>query len=156
MKSRFLFPAKARLVGVLLFLIGIAFFWYTQQTDKQIFVWRNIHFFLRSLTNYDPDECFDNEIQLALILAGLSLIAFAKEKVEDEHIVQLRLESLQWAVYVNYLVFFIIIFAVYGLSFLFVTMYNVLTLLVVFIIRFRWKIFLLNRNLQQEVREATS
>ena len=70
-------------------------------------------------------------------IIGLLLIAFSKEKVEDEMISQLRLESLQWAVYVNYLVLGVLILLVHGGLFFSVMIYNLFTVLIVFIIRFR-------------------
>ena len=42
-----------------------------------------------------------------LMTAGLFLVAFAKEKIEDEQIWHIRLDSLRWAIYVNYLVLII-------------------------------------------------
>lgn len=154
MKSRFLFPSKARFLGLFLFLAGIAFFIYSQNSSNQIFVWYNLRPTAQGFMDAARDECFDDEIQLFLTLSGLILLAFSKETVEDEHIVQLRSDSLQWAVYINYVAFAVIIFATYGLGFLVATMYNVLTLLVFFIIRFRWKIYLLNRGLTTEVKGA--
>lgn len=154
MKSRFLFPSKARFLGLFLFLAGIAFFIHSQNSSKDFFVWRDLRPAAQSFTGAARDEAFDNEIQLFLVLSGLILLAFSKETLEDEHIVQLRSDSLQWAVYVNYAVFVALIFASYGLNFLMFTMYNVLTLLVFFIVRFRWKIYLLNRGLTAEVKGA--
>lgn len=157
MKTRFLFPNRARHLGMLLFVIGLSFYSLSlylnslPQTDGRIFVWH--HFFAPGThpLEVNGDECFDDEIQLSLILIGLLLIANSKEKMEDEYIASLRLESLQWAVYINYAVFFVLIFVSYGLSFFAYTFYNVLTLLVFFIIRFRWKIFSLNRSLKADV-----
>ncbi|MFC0517218.1 hypothetical protein ACFFGT_23615 [Mucilaginibacter angelicae] len=153
MKSRILFPSNARFLGLFLFLAGIAFFIYSQNSSKEIFVWHSFSTG-NSFWGASRDESFDDEIQLLMVLSGLILLAFSKETVEDEHIVQLRSDSLQWAVYVNYAVFAVLIFASYGITFLMFTMYNVLTLLVFFIIRFRWKMFLLNRGLTTEVKGA--
>lgn len=155
MKSRFLFPAKARFLGLLLFLGGLASYIYSQNSTREIFVWHNLPQWIQSITS-SHDENFDDEIQLFMVLSGLILLAFSKESVEDEHIIQLRSDSLQWAVYVNYSVFAVLIFASYSLGFLMFTMYNVLTLLVFFIIRFRWKMFLLNKGLTTEVKGAVS
>ena len=71
----------------------------------------------------------------------LILIAFSKEKTEDEMIGQLRLESLQWSVYANYLVLALAIMLVYDSAFFNVLVYNMFTMLVVFIARFRWLIY---------------
>ena len=154
MESRFLFPAKTRLWGLLLFLAGLAFFLYSQNTSNSIFVWHNLQSGLQTVLGSGLDEVFDNEIQLLLVLSGLILLAFSKERVEDEHIAQLRSDSLQWAVCINYVVFAVLIFTSYGLGFLVFTMYNVLTLLAFFIIRFRWKMYLLNRGLTTEIKGA--
>ncbi|PWK73712.1 hypothetical protein LX99_04097 [Mucilaginibacter oryzae] len=156
MKSRFLFPAKARSFGLILLLAGLAFYIYSQNSVNEIFVWHNLPRALQNFTGSILDENFDDEIQLLMVLSGLILLAFSKERLEDEHITQLRSDSLQWAVYVNYSVFAVLIFASYGLGFLMFTMYNVLTLLVFFIIRFRWKIFLLNKALTTEVKGSVS
>jgi hypothetical protein len=70
----------------------------------------------------------------------LLFVAFSKEKVEDEMISRLRLESLQWAVYVNYIVLGALIMLVHGGLFLNVMIYNMFTVLIMFIIRFRLSI----------------
>jgi hypothetical protein len=147
MKTRFLFPARAKYIGMLLIALGLLFSFYSnKQGSPQIFVWHN--FSNAQSLRINGDECFDDEIELSLILIGLILISSAKEKIEDEHIASLRLESLQWAVYFNYIIFFILIFTSFGISFLMYSLYNVLTLLVFFILRFRWKIYSLNRLLK--------
>ena len=70
------------------------------------------------------------------IITGLLLIAFSREKHEDEFISRIRLESLQWAVLINYLLLIVSAFLVYGFSFMDVMMYNMLTVLIIFIVRF--------------------
>ncbi|MBE9584906.1 hypothetical protein IM792_10645 [Mucilaginibacter sp. JRF] len=152
MKTLFLFPTSSRKIGSILFLFGIAFFAYSLTFGTEIFYVTDLS--NKPLNNLIGTEGFDNEIQLSLVLIGLILIAFSREKIEDEHIAQLRLDSLQWAVYINYIVFFGVIWIVYDLLFYMVTMYNVFTLLVFFIIRFRWKLYMSNKALTLETREA--
>ncbi|GAB3331880.1 hypothetical protein GCM10027299_37920 [Larkinella ripae] len=86
--------------------------------------------------NYNLINLTDEAAAIGIII-GLLLIAFSKEKVEDEMISRLRLESLQWAVYINYMVLGALILIVHGGLFLEVMMYNMFTVLIVFIIRFR-------------------
>jgi hypothetical protein len=50
---------------------------------------------------------------------------------------------LQWAVLVNYLLLFIANWTVYGFNFLNVMIYNMLTVLIIFIVRFH---FVLRKN----------
>ena len=88
-------------------------------------------------------------VSILILILGLLLVAFSKEKVEDEQIAQLRLQSLQWAIYLNYLVFVLCVLFIYGTNFLAVILYNTITPLLIFIIRFRWKLYQLNRQYKE-------
>ena len=55
---------------------------------------------------------------------------------EDEFIMKLRLESLVWAVYVNYAILILTILFVYELHFFSILVFNMFTLLIFFAIRF--------------------
>lgn len=90
---------------------------------------------------------YTDEIVAIGIILGLLLIAFSREKVEDEMISQLRLEALQWSVYANYLILTVAILAVYDLAFIDVMVYNMFTVLLVFVGRFRWLIYRNNHRL---------
>ena len=74
-------------------------------------------------------------------LSGLLFIAFAKEKHEDEFINKLRLESLQWALLFNYALLLVATWLVHGFGYIDVMMYNMLTILLFFIIRFHVVLF---------------
>lgn len=78
-----------------------------------------------------------------LMSAGLFLVAFAREKIEDEQIWQIRLNSLRWAICINYVIL------IAGLVLINDTGHilelNLWVPLVFFIIRFRWILFRLNR-----------
>ena len=64
-------------------------------------------------------------------------IAFSKEKIEDERVAQIRLDSLHFAVYLNYAVLAIQVIFVHGTAFLDVMVYNMFSVLLLFIIRYR-------------------
>lgn len=89
----------------------------------------------------EEDINFTDEIALTGIIIALLFIAFAREKQEDEFIGKLRLESLQWAVVVNYILLIIATWLVHGFSYIDVMMYNMLTILIFFIIRFHLVLF---------------
>jgi hypothetical protein len=78
-----------------------------------------------------------------LFIISAMFVGFSKEKVEDEFIANLRLSSLMWSVWVNYALLLLAFLFVYGLSFLNVMIYNMFTVLIIFIIRFN---YLLLRN----------
>lgn len=85
-----------------------------------------------------------------LFLIGAILVAFSKEKHEDEFISGIRLESLLWATYINYgvLVFCFIFF--YEFEFLYVMIFNMFTILIFFIIRFYYMLYRAKKSLSHE------
>lgn len=83
-------------------------------------------------------ENFTNELIALLILAGGVLVAFTKEKVEDEYLVHLRLSALVWAVYVNAAITALAVFFLFGFTFLYFMMFNLFALLLFFIARYRY------------------
>jgi hypothetical protein len=141
MKSRFLFPYWCRYLGYALFLVHVPIVMFRTELgfDKAeglashgIFGSHHI-FFIATTT---------------LAALGLFLVAFSKEKIEDEQISQLRLDSLQWAIYLNYVL--LIIGLILTTDTEHILFLNLIVPLVFFIIRFRWVIFRLNRSLPKE------
>ncbi len=74
---------------------------------------------------------------MVLLMIGLLFIAFSKEKIEDECIAKLRGDSLIWAVIANAILLIISTVLIYDGWFLYVSFFNLYTLLVLFIIKFR-------------------
>ena len=73
-----------------------------------------------------------------LFIVGALLVGFSKEKNEDEFIASLRQTSLLWALLVNYGLLLFCFAFIYGTAFLSVMLYNVFTVLVIFIARFNY------------------
>ncbi len=83
-----------------------------------------------------------------MVLVGLFLVAFSRERVEDEQIIQLRLDSLRWAIYLNYaILLFSLIFTI-GSDSNHILMLNIWLPLLFFILRFQWVIYRLNRSVK--------
>lgn len=150
MKTKWLFPHRFRLIGWLIFipsaLLGLAVMYVDFKVTWLTAPWLSESFTITSgfsITHLMDSQDLTDEVAAIGIIAGLLLIAFSREKVEDEMIGQLRLEALQWSVYANYIVLAIAILTVYDEIFLNVMIYNMFTVLLVFIIRFRW---LIHRN----------
>lgn len=74
----------------------------------------------------------------ALFIIGAMLVGFSKEKQEDEFIAEIRLSSLLWAVCASYLLLLLAFIFVYGTPFLNVMLYNMFTVLIIFIARFNY------------------
>jgi hypothetical protein len=79
-----------------------------------------------------------DEIGLVLSIVGLMAVAFSREKSEDEYALQLRLDALLWAVYANYAILLVGTLFIYGGGFFYILVFNCLTILVIFIGRYRF------------------
>jgi hypothetical protein len=150
MRSNFLFSYKSRFIGLALIFshIPVRAIWERINPDID-----ESH---RLPVNPGDSVLFSNGhifyiVSTILVLSGLLLIAFSKEKVEDEQISKLRLDSLQWAIYLNYFLLIISLIFTNGINFIDILRLNIWLPLVFFIIRFRWKIWHLNHLLKNEV-----
>ena len=76
-----------------------------------------------------------------VFIVGAVFVGFSREKKEDEFIANIRLTSLVWAVYVNYILLLLSFIFVYGMAFLHVMIYNMFTVLIIFIARFNYILF---------------
>ncbi|MCD8741280.1 hypothetical protein LT679_11760 [Mucilaginibacter roseus] len=141
MKARFLFPHKWSLIGAILFILGF------------VVAALNYHY-LHRIEVMQGDTTFDingalHDIAILLWIGGLFLVAFSKEKIEDEQIAQLRLDSLQWSIYFNYAILVLcILFIDRWHVMLGVAAHFIFTPLLFFIVRFKWAIYQLNRSLK--------
>ncbi|MGB0896811.1 MAG: hypothetical protein ACPGU9_01485 [Flavobacteriaceae bacterium] len=88
---------------------------------------------------------FLDELVAILIIVGGILVGFCKTKIEDEFILQMRLSSLVWSVYVNYAVLFFAVLFVFDMSFFDVMILNMFTVLLFFIARFHLQLYKSNR-----------
>lgn len=82
-----------------------------------------------------------NTIAGILFLIGSILVGFSREKKEDEFIANLRQTSLLWAVFVNSVLLLLAFIFIYGMAFLNVMIYNMFTVLIIFIGRFNYILF---------------
>ena len=101
--------------------------------DDQLF--NGTHFFVITETNV-----LDEILSVLIIISSL-LVAFSKTKNEDEYITKVRLESLVWAIYVNYIILLLCILFLYNIAFFWALVFNMFTVLLCFIARFQWKIY---------------
>jgi len=160
MKTRFLLPHRFKLIGwiitipcfiIMMFNIhadySFSFLNYRPTFKSQVDI--NIEkSFLFSLHYHN----FTADIVGILVILGLLMIAFSKERVEDERINTLRLESLLWAVYINTMFLILAIIFLYGEAFLQVMTYNICTPLILFIARFNYVMYQDRKNLKSELQ----
>lgn len=93
---------------------------------------------------------FTDEVGGVLLITGLLLITFSKEKDEDEMISKLRLESLLWAVFINSILIIVSIILLYSQLFLKIMAYNMCTTLILFIIRFNLTLYFEKKKIKQD------
>ena len=79
-----------------------------------------------------------DELIAIIGIVALALIAFSEEKEEDEWVSKIRLESLQWSVYANYILLILAILFLYDIHFFEALVYNMYTILILFISRFNY------------------
>jgi hypothetical protein len=150
MKTRFLFSHKFRRIGIVLLVVIAILCGVHQYHTGGLFS-------STYLGNLNPIprnvwmQIIYNDILQVGIIVSLMFIGFSKEKIEDEQLSQLRLDSLQWAIYVNYGLFVLCIVFIYDWKFLSVMIFNIITPLLFFIIRFHWKIYSINRDLKNSL-----
>jgi len=142
MRTRFLFPYWCRYLGYALFLVHIPVVLFQKMLGFDV-PGQNID----DGGLLSPHHLFFMATTL-LMAAGLFLAAFSKERIEDEQISQLRLDSLQWAIYVNYVL--LIVSLIFSEDTEHILFLNLLVPLVFFIIRFQWKLFQNNRMLKRD------
>ena len=96
-------------------------------TGTRFFKWR--------VTDITPD------VVGILAIAGCLFVAFSRLKVEDEYIAKIRLESLVWATIVNFVLLAVAIITIWGSEFFVVMEYNMVTTLILFVIRFHYVLY---------------
>ncbi|MES2828717.1 MAG: hypothetical protein V4687_11190 [Bacteroidota bacterium] len=152
MKNSFLISSKCKVYGWMIFFIalGLNVFCYSIYPNLNE---ENISLEIKAL-EWRTDGSFDGgmkqnmqqEILSSLIIIGLLMISFSREKDEDEYITSIRLKSWQWAVLISYGILLIANLLIYGSNFLSFMLYNMLTVLVVFIAKFNYSMWMLRKE----------
>ena len=129
-----LFPHGFQKFGWCVFAVGVIFGIYILVSD------------------YDTDSLVNN-IAIIGTVAGAILVTCSREKIEDEMVRQVRFNSLLVALYVNYAVLIVCSLLVYDLDFLLVMMYNMFTMLLIFMVVFRYRMWRLNKETKDEEQD---
>lgn len=157
MKSSYLLPHRFKIPGWVLFIVG-AFLgilcllnFEPAFLDLNVFGYGSTPLFISSTNHFDffQNNILD-ELASLLLISGAIFIVFSKEKIEDEYISKIRLDSLVWAVYINYFILILTIIFVYDLAFLTILVFNMFTVLFFFILRFNWILYKTNKIKRDE------
>jgi hypothetical protein len=138
----FLIPAT--IAGIILMSMDYE----TEWLNTKVFAIINDQFLFSNSVTFPNRKFFTvitanitNSLVAFLFILGAMMVAFAKEKTEDEYIAKLRLSSLLWSVWVNYIFLLLALAFVWGFSFFNVMVYNMFTILIIFIIRFNYLLY---------------
>ncbi len=145
MKSHYLFPHKFKKIGWLILfpclVIGVLYLIFNEQFVKlemNVFAIFDLQIFQKNVFFGFTKTDIVDEILGVLIIIGALLVAFSREKLEDEFITRIRLESLVWSTYLNYGILISSMLLLYSVAFFWVLVMNIFTILFFFIIRFNW------------------
>lgn len=155
MKTQLLLPNYYKVIGLVILLLSTALWIYVTVSGNDLPIAETNMFAVVNGDVSGKSKYFNiDKVNLTYTLigvffiAGSLLIAFSREKTEDEYIMKLRLSSFQWAVLVNYLLLLFLFLFVYGIDFITVMLYNMFTTIILFIVRFNY--LLLKNRLSDE------
>lgn len=148
MKSKLLLPYRFKWIGLLLFVLFLLLGLLVMYGDFRL-DFLDVDFGRSPGLFTSGNNNLTDELVLTGTIVSLLLIAFAKEKDEDEYLHFVRLESWQWAVLINFVLLILATWLFYDFDFLNVMVYNMLTVLVIFIIRFQ---FIVYRSKKEEAK----
>lgn len=155
MTPNLLLPYRFKRIGWILLLpfavLSILYLWPPLSKESQNALDDILSFFTRHPFIKGMYSDFGDEFISVGLLAGLILTAFSKEKIEDEWVAKVRLESLLWSVYVNTGLVLLAILFLYNDAFLSAMIYNLFTTLIFFIIRFNFMIWSENRKMKNSL-----
>lgn len=140
MLTKMLLPRRFQLIGWIMFfplaILLVLNGFYDYEIDW--LTWDNF----RSGDIFNTsNENFTNEISIVGTFLSLFFIAFSKEKQEDEYIQKLRLDSLLIAFYVYGLLTVLGTLVFYSVGYLEFMGFNMFSIQLVFILRFRWVMY---------------
>jgi hypothetical protein len=149
MKINYLFNHKYKFIGWCLFFVGLILGIVIMTNDSDFPNWEISVFpliggegsFLSTPAFEWTENNISDEIASILLIIGGIIVSFSKTKDEDEYISTIRIESLIWAVYVNYAILILAILFVFDMDFFSVLIYNMFTVLFFFMLRFHYVLY---------------
>ncbi|MDF2158035.1 hypothetical protein [Algoriphagus sp. CAU 1675] len=140
MLSKILLPHRFQWIGWALFVPSAVLAFMTLSFEFE-FEWLEIANIRKPGIFSNSDENFTNETAVILLFISLFLIAFTKEKKEDEYIQKIRLDSILFATYGYFILNVIGTLLFYGFDYFSFILLNMYSIPLLFIARFRWVMY---------------
>ena len=152
MKTKLLFPHRYTRIGWIFITIAIFVYILFLVTDIKLFTHFPVFCVydsgmpLQSASIINPIMSWKYanirfEIITSLFVLGSIFIGFSRVKSEDEYTMKLRLESLLWAMYINFAIFLFAILFIYGFIFIWIPFLSLLAFLIIFNVRFYYVLY---------------
>ena len=144
--KNYLFPNRFKAVSGLIFYIALIFgfyLWITDGFDEVLVVPVPDLFGTDSLfdggSGWMQNSILDELFTVLIIISGI-IHSFSREKIEDELISKLRLDSLIWSLYVNYTVVILATLLIYDFMYFNVLIFNLFTIILFFNLKLRFSL----------------
>jgi hypothetical protein len=143
---KFLFPNKLRIYGWTILFLGILFgvsrFYFgfkPEFLNIKVFAVYSKYF----ETNYFKviENHVSEELTALLLLVGLFLISFTKEKIENDFVFEVRNKSLILTFYINTALVVLSFLFIYGFSFIYILVINVFSPFIIYIILLKYFLY---------------
>ncbi|WP_147381161.1 hypothetical protein [Parabacteroides sp. AM08-6] len=150
MEMNYLFPAICKKIGwILLIPFGLlsiyCLFEFNYEGMNPVQVSSKAILFLPKFLGVGAGSALDEIATIGLAIS-LLLVGFSKEKDEDECIAKIRMNSLVWAILVNYLLLILATLFIYEVAYLSVAFVGMFTVLIFFIAKYKWELNRFRKN----------
>lgn len=138
----YIFTVAGTILGIMRFYFGLK----PDMLDQKVFAVYSVYLKTKTL-KIETNQLIEEIVGLLLIL-GLFMIAFAREKNENPHVNSIRLKAFFISFYVNTIFLIAFIIFTFGLAFIYMTILNLILPLSIYIITFRILVGIeINKNL---------
>ena len=144
----YLFDNKYKKISGLVFYLTSIIGLYLLITDKifDLFTLNVYSLFSESISDLTYgggwiENGLGDEIFTTIIIISGLINSFSKEKIEDELISKIRLESLTMSLFISYSLVIISTFLIYNLSYMYVLVFNLFLIILLFNLVFKFRLF---------------
>ena len=144
----YLFDNKYKKISGLVFYLTSIIGLYLLITDKifDLFTLNVYSLFSESISDLTYgggwiENGLGDEIFTTIIIISGLINSFSKEKIEDELISKIRLESLTMSLFISYGLVILSTFLIYNLSYMYVLVFNLFLIILLFNLVFKFRLF---------------
>lgn len=142
--NNLLLPYRWKLAGIFLVSIGVVlaiiFFWFDFRFKIPVFAVYSVYLKTKMFVTFQTN--FADELILLLLISGLGLLIFSRERNEFEGIDLIRFRAFAKALIANFALLLFSVLFIYGSAFLAMLVVNILSFFVFYLCFFYVKLFI--------------